>query len=402
MSESADETQCSILIVDDTPTNLRLLTGILAERGYTVRPALDGNLALSSALVMKPELILLDIVMPRMSGYEVCKRLKADERTCDIPVIFISALNEVFDKVKAFSLGGVDYITKPFQPEEVLARVETHLALRRLQKKLQYKNEELQRQIAERNKSEEALHLSEQQLRELNASKDTFFSIIAHDLKGPLGSLKDLSQFTEEHLDSYTPEKLKKMLVLQRMTAENLFKLLENLLTWSRIQRGLLEYAPQHLDLSWMITHNLNLFEAMAQQKQLTVTNAVPRETRVYADYNMVDTIIRNLLSNALKFTPAGGQITIAVEEADDPALQQIRVTDTGVGIEPEHLPKLFRIDVRYKRLGTEHEKGTGLGLILCKELVEQNGGTIWVESEVYKGTTFRFTLPRENYGTNS
>jgi signal transduction histidine kinase len=331
-------------------------------------------------------------MMPDMSGYEVCEQLKADESMREIPIIFISALNEVFDKVKAFDLGGVDYITKPFQPEEVLARVETHLALRNLQKDLQQKNSQLQQEILERTHAENALRKSEQELRELNASKDKFFSIIAHDLKGPLSSLKDLIRFTEEHLESYRPEKLREIVMLQRSATENLFKLLENLLTWSRIQRGKVEFIPQQIDLRGVIVRTMELFAPTAEQKQITLRNLVQEEVNISVDLNMIDTVIRNLIANALKFTHPGGTVEIRAQRNEKNV--EVSITDSGIGIAQEHLSKLFRIEAKFKRLGTAREKGTGLGLILCREFVEKHDGRIWVESEVGKGSTFKFTVP--------
>jgi len=382
----------NILIVDDTPENLTILTRMLTERGYFVRPAINGQVALKAVRKDQPDLILLDIIMPDIDGYEVCRRLKTDEQTRDIPVLFMSALGETLNKVKAFEVGGVDYITKPFQTEEVIARIETHLTLRNLQKTLQEQNIRLQQEIIEHKQTEGALKESEQQLRELNVSKDKFFSIIAHDLKGPLGSLRGLTQFAEEHFDSYSPTKLKETVVLQRKTTENVLKLLENLLTWSRIQRGMLKYSPQSISVRGVVSRNVVLFTANAKQKQITLKSSIQEEVIVYADFNMVDTVVRNLISNALKFTRTGD--TVEVSTRQDEKHIEVSVSDTGIGIRKEHLPKLFRIETKYKRLGTAQEKGTGLGLILCKELVEQNGGKIWVESEVEKGTTFRFTLP--------
>jgi signal transduction histidine kinase len=305
----------------------------------------------------------------------------------------MSALDETLDKVRAFESGGVDYITKPFHPEEVIARIETHLMLRNLQKTLQEQNIRLRQEITERKQAEDALKESEQQLRELNVSKDRFFSIIAHDLKGPLGSLKGLTQFAEEHLDNYSPNKLKEIVVLQRKTTENLVKLLGNLLTWSRIQRGMLEYSPQSINVKGVVDRNVTLFMPNAEKKQITLKSSIPEEVVAYADFHMVDTVVRNLISNALKFTHPGGTIDVSIRQ--DEKYIEVSVSDTGIGIGKEHLPKLFRIETKYKRAGTAREKGTGLGLILCKELVEQNSGEIWVESEVGKGTVFRFTLPR-------
>ncbi len=384
--------KANILVVDDTHANLRLLTKMLTKEGYAVRPVPAGKMAILSAETSPPDLILLDIMMPDMTGYEVCEQLKADECMRAIPIIFISALNEIFDMVKAFDLGGVDYITKPFRPEEVLARVETHLALRNLQKNLQQKNSQLQQEIFERTQAENALRRSEQELRELNASKDKFFSIIAHDLKGPLSSLKDLIQFTEEHLESYRPGKLKEIIVLQRSATENLFKLLENLLTWSRLQRGKIEYVPQQVDLKEIIVRSVELLAPTAEHKQITLRNLLQEKVKIYADPNMIDTVVRNLASNALKFTHSGGTVEILVQTNENDV--EVSITDSGIGIAQEHLPKLFRIETKFKRLGTVREKGTGLGLILCKEFVERHGGRIWVESEVDKGSRFKFTLP--------
>jgi signal transduction histidine kinase len=389
---NSHEDQLNILIVDDSAENLRVLTDMLTEQGYLVRPAINGHVALKAIQNTLPDLILLDILMPGIDGYEVCRRLKADAHTKDVPVLFMSALNEVVDKVKAFEVGGIDYVTKPFYPEEVLARLHTHLALRRLHCALQEQNVRLQQEIIERTQAEEALKASEQQLQELNAGKDKLLSIIAHDLKGPLSSLKGLTQFAEEHLDNYTPEKLKGMIMMQRSTVENLLKLLENLLTWSRLQRGILDEFPQRLMLKQVFTRNLDLLAPMAAQKNLTLETSYPQKLMVYADYQMVDTIMRNLISNAIKFTYPGGKILIAARQQEQHV--EISVTDTGIGIDAEHLPQLFRIDAKYKRLGTDREKGTGLGLILCKDLVEKNSGRIWIESEVGKGTTFTFTLP--------
>lgn len=241
-------------------------------------------------------------------------------------------------------------------------------------------------------KAKERTEAANVQLRELNASKDTFFSIIAHDLRGPLSSLHELTQHIEENLDTYGMEDLKELIVLQKTSAEVLYNLLENLLTWSRVQRGVIAYQPQPINICWFVARNVELLALPAQKKQITLKNLVKKEIFVYADFNMVDTVVRNLVANAIKFTHPGGSVTISAEQKEP--FVEIAVADTGIGIEQEHLPDLFRIDVRYRRMGTALEEGTGLGLILCKEFIEKHGCEIRVESQVDKGTTFHFTLP--------
>ena len=376
----------NILVVDDNPDNLRLLMGILSESGYEVRPASDGEFALRSAWSSPPDLILLDIKMPDMDGYAVCERLKADERTRDIPVIFISALNEVIDKVKGFALGGVDYITKPFQAEEVLARVQTHLTLRDLQKSLQ-------EEIIWRKHAEEELRELNHQLQEANASKDKFFSIIAHDLRNPFISLIGLTEAIMENFDLYGKNKIKAMVSRLHTSSKTVYTLLTNLLEWSQLERDLIECVPEDISIAGIAEQNIRLLRTRIEQKQITLSNLIPEGTRAYADENMVNTIMRNLLSNALKFTESGGTIDVSLRHQNKD-LVEIVVSDTGVGMNQEDLEKLFRIDVKFTTTGTAGEQGTGLGLVLCKELVEKNGGTIRVESEVGKGTMIVFTLP--------
>jgi PAS domain S-box-containing protein len=247
--------------------------------------------------------------------------------------------------------------------------------------------------ITECKRVEEALWESEKQLKELNASKDSFFSIIAHDLRGPLSSLRALIQSTAENLDSLRPDELEKLVRLERRATENLCNLLENLLTWARIQKGVIEYHPQKIDMQYIVARNMKLLMPNAEHKQITLRSSVRKETWVYGDLHMVEILIRNLISNALKFTKAGGTVVVSATQHEQ--YVEISVSDTGIGIPEKSLPKLFRIDTKYKRLGTNREPGTGLGLILCKEFVEKLGGRIWVESEEGKGTTFRFTLPK-------
>ncbi len=367
------EKESFILIVDDNPKNLQILGNMLEEHHYKTAVAKDGRKALELAQKRLPDVILLDIMMPEMDGFVVCRQLKRDEATREIPVIFISALTETAEKLKGFHVGGVDYIMKPFQKEEVLARVQAHWELRRAHLELQRLN---------------------QQLQEANAAKDKFFSIIAHDLRGPLGSLRNITQAVIEHLERYSKDKIIQLLMIQQDAAKNLLTLLENLLTWSRFQRGTIAYSPEHVNVERIVARNITLLTPNAEQKQITLKNSIAEDVPVSADLNMIDTVIRNLISNALKFTHAGGMIDVSTRK--DEQYVEIAVADTGIGMSAEALLKLFRIDTKYSQTGTAGEKGTGLGLILCKEFIEKHGGRIRIESEVDKGTTFRFTLRTE------
>ena len=714
-----DISKPSILVVDDTPDNLRLLMKILAEHGYEVRLAYTGDLALQSVQSIPPDLILLDIKMPGMNGHEMCEQLKADPQTRDIPIIFISALNSTDDKVRGFEAGGIDYITKPFQVKEVLARVKTHLTVRHLRQSLAKQNEHLQKEVRERKlaeertmkmwqrlefllnasptgiyacepdshfdttfmsenvksilgyeaydfiaeadfwrthihpddreavesslerlhacdrcmteyrflhqdgqyrwiKDERILRRNEQgepteiigslsdisqrkrdentlqqrnrelslvnrvnqmfsstlelekvlritleeiqrllelvsvsiwllspetdelvcmqatgsgseklvqyrlepgqgilgwvaehgesqligdawideryadevndytgigirsilalplrvqgatigvlslmdpavsrfsrdeqtllepiagaaaiaidnarlfttaqqeiaerwkaeaelrslhkvfkeknrQLQEANATKDKFFSIISHDLRSPFNTLQGFTQLLSEHYDSHSEEKRKEYVTRIHRSTERLHDLLENLLTWSRLQREAMTYEPEFIDFWDLVDDNFVLFSSKAEEKQITLKNRVDEDLQVYADANMADTTLRNLLSNALKFTEAGGEIRVSANLQEQHV--EITVSDTGQGIAEDDLSQLFRTDTQFTRPGTSGEAGTGLGLNLCKEFAEKNGGTIWVESALGEGTRFSFTLPKQALGESS
>ena len=360
--------QSTVLLVDDKPDNLDVLLAYLHDAQLRMLVAQSGEEAIHITERFLPDLILLDVLMPPgIDGFETCRRLKASDATADIPVIFITALSDVNEKIRGFQVGGVDYITKPLRHEEVLARVHTHLLLRRQRRQLEIEN----------------------------ASKDKFFSIIAHDLRGPLHSIHELARANKELLERQEYEQVKKLVELEYAATENLTKLLENLLTWARIQQGTIEFRPQMLNVAHLCRYAIDILKPTALQKQITLTSELAGEALVFADMNMLETIIRNLIANAIKFTPLGGSVTVAMTQKRDAVT--IAVIDTGVGIDAAYVPKLFDIGVKFRRTGTANEKGTGLGLILCKEFVERHGGTMHVESEVNRGSTFSFTLPLNN-----
>jgi signal transduction histidine kinase len=254
---------------------------------------------------------------------------------------------------------------------------------------------ELKKAQTELMSTHNALKEKNEQLQELNASKDKFFSIISHDLRGAFGALLGFAQLISDNIDAYSKDRVKTLVSRLRTCAERLYALLENLLTWSRLQRGVVECVPKVIDLFPIAKENLELFTTRAEQKQITFKNSIQEGTTVYADPVMVNTVMRNLLSNGLKFTSAGGSIHVSSTDHDEHFIA-VTVVDTGIGIPEDILPRLLRIDTQYTHTGTAGEQGTGLGLILCKELVEKNGGNLWVESELGKGTIFTFTLPKQ------
>lgn len=241
----------------------------------------------------------------------------------------------------------------------------------------------------------EKVQLQNIQLQELNATKDKFFSIISHDLKGPLNSLTSFSGLLIDHTDSLSKDEIQMLAKDLDKSVKNLFALLENLLEWSRSQTGNIDFKADEFDLGELLRINQQLLEVQAASKKISIVNVNDNPVRVRVHKHSVNTVIRNLISNAIKFTKPGGRITLSV--VDDDNFFRVSVADTGVGMTPELMEKLFRIDSKVTTKGTSDEKGTGLGLILCKEFIEKNGGRIWVESEVNKGTVFHFTVPKQH-----
>ena len=356
--------------------------------------------------------VIADQIMPGIKGDELLKQIHGlRPKTLKIMLTGQANADAVGKAVNYANL--YRYIPKPWEETDLKLTVtealrsyfqdrkleEQNVMLQQLNCELEQWNATLEQQVQERTAELETqkveLKQKNEQLHELNASKDKFFSIISHDLRSPFTVMLGFSQLLEENIESYTKDEIKIRIQKLRISAEQLYALLENLLTWSRIQRGVMERNPENVDLAEIIADNLDLFTSKAEQKQLTLKNSVVKETMVHADYNMIDTVIRNLISNAMKFTHSDGTIEVSVHPHNEQYVE-VAIIDTGVGIKPEDLSKLFRIDVKYTNVGPAGERGTGLGLNLCKDLVEKNGGKIWVESEIGKGTTFKFTLPRE------
>ncbi|MEN8119944.1 MAG: PAS domain-containing sensor histidine kinase [Bacteroidota bacterium] len=255
----------------------------------------------------------------------------------------------------------------------------------------------IDRDITDHKKVEQALIEREAQLRESNITKDKFFSILAHDLKSPFNTMLGFSNLLINNFDKYDLQKQKQFLDVLNQDLKNTYKLLENLLLWSRSQRGTIDFNTKKENLYLLSVETLSLLNHLSENKSIILINQVPKDIYIKADKNMLLTILRNLISNAIKFTPQSGEITISADSKTNKKKQnyiEISVKDSGVGIAKENLSNLFKISENISTKGTEGETGTGLGLILCKEFVEKHGGEIWVESEVGIGSEFIFSLP--------
>lgn len=355
----------SILVVDDTPENLRLLIRMLTEHGYRVRSAPNGEHALATVHKELPDLILLDILMPDIDGYEVCRRLKADEQTRDIPVIFISALDEVFDKITAFSIGGVDYITKPFQLEEVLARVQTHLSLEELRQTLQGQNQQLQAQ---------------------NQELDAFAHTVAHDLKSPLANvLASLSL-----MQTYAPnldEDMRELLRISVRASRKMTNIINELLLLASVRREAVQPAP--VNMAEVVNQALDRLSQMIDEHRAELI--VPARWPLAQGYApWIEEVWANYVSNGLKYGGQPPHLELgATPQAD--GMLRFWVQDNGPGLSPKARASLF---TEFTRLDQVRAEGHGLGLSIVRRIIDKLGGQCGVESASGQGSVFYFTLP--------
>jgi signal transduction histidine kinase len=378
MTESRfNYSNADIVIVDDTLPNLQVLSDMLSEWGHGVRGAPNGPTALMMIHARPPDLILLDIQMPGMNGYEVCQRLKADEMTMGIPVIFISALDDVFDKVRGFEAGGVDYITKPFEMEEVLARVRTHLTLRRLQKQLE----------------EQAVVLAETNahLEQLLQLREDLAHMIVHDMRTPLTTIILYADLMKRMCTGKTLESLATV----SSQAHYLNNMMDDMLAMARIEQDKLELNLAPVYINHLLSDVMESQRIIAEKKDLNLTIDQPEMVKpVMLDGNLFQRVLRNLVSNAIKFSPGGGTIKVCVEQANgktNPSTQ-IQVFDEGPGIPEEHHETIFEKYgiVKAKKSGISQ---VGLGLAFCKMVVESHGGRIFVKANKPAGSIFTIEI---------
>ncbi len=359
----------SVLIVDDLPNNVRLLSIMLTEKGYQVRKAINGQMALNTVRSLIPDLILLDINMPDLNGYQVCEQLKADEKTREIPVIFISALDDVFDKVKAFQVGGVDYISKPFQGEEVMARIENQLTICRQKK-------QLQNEIKERQKTEETLEI--------------YLHAVSHDLRNPVIGMSMILNNLIKNSQGETKEVSLKILQQMANSCDRQLTLIDSLVeTRQNDLWGVsLELKPLSLyEIGQQIGQE---WELRLKENQATlINNFSPDLPLVNADAHHLWRVFENLLANALKHNPQGIIITFSARLEGN--YLRCSIADNGVGISETQRKQLFD---RYQRGNNNNQISLGLGLYLCRQIIHAHGGEIGIMNNDEKGSQFWFTLP--------
>lgn len=354
-----------ILAVDDNPHNLQVLGNILEENGYEPAVLLSGLEVIDFLKSEKPDLILLDVMMPEVNGYEVCRKLKSIAEFEDIPVIFLTAKIETDDIIKGFEAGAIDYITKPFKKAELLARINTQIQLRKSQSDLQHSNN----------------------------IKDKVFSIIAHDLRGLFNTLLGFSNMVVDDFEELSQEDIKDANKKIFESTKTAFNILDNMLEWVKLQRNKSEYNPTFFQLKDVVDDTLKMYSIQLEEKNISLRNNI-NNIKVCADLNMFNTIIRNILSNAIKYSYKNGEILFTTEIDKDSFI--IIISDNGIGMNQEIVDKLFNVDEFHSTRGTENEKGTGLGLKLCKDFIDRHNGKIWVESKLNKGSKFFIKLPMD------
>jgi two-component system sensor histidine kinase/response regulator len=359
-----------ILIVDDVVSNVLLLKILLTNEKFQVCTANCGNMCIEQARAEKPDLILLDVMMPDISGFDTAVILKKDPELKDIPIIFLTALNSPADLVKGFQVGASDFLSKPFNKEELLVRVMHQIAL-----------------VA-------AKRLIEKQNRELLATinnRDKMYSVIAHDLRSPMASIRMVLNLAVAAISpDVVGQEIFDLIDKANKESEDVHDLLDNLLKWTKIQTGRLSVVTQDLDLNDIIPGVVDIFEMIAATKKITLSYS-GSSVIVRADNDMLKTIVRNFMSNAIKFSPEGStiEITVTTPDAD---FAKISVRDHGVGISAERLGGIFhKGETTY---GTGGEEGSGLGLQLCQDFARKNGGEAMVESVEGEGSTFSVTVP--------
>lgn len=368
---SINRSDYTILVVDDVVSNVLLLKILLTKENFKVLTANNGYTCIEIAQNNHPDLILLDVMMPDINGFETAEKLKSDPATADIPIIFLTALNAPSDLVKGFQVGANDFLTKPFNKEELVMRVMRQIQLVFAKRIIEPQNAELKRTISNR---------------------DKMYSVIAHDLRSPMASIRMVLNLLVSTISSeLIGEELFSLLDKANKESEETHDLLDNLLKWTKSQTGRINVVHQNFDISDVLIGIEDIFSLIAENKKQKINfDKQTGSIMVRADKDMLNTVLRNFMSNAIKFTPEGKDIDILVDKQDK--FVKVSIRDHGVGISPERIATLF--SAGQTTYGTNNEEGSGLGLQLCQDFARKNGGDVMVESVLGEGSTFSVFVP--------
>ena len=375
MNSILSPTRSRVLVVDDIPKNLQVVGAMLRSDGYELMAATSGAQALEGVRVQVPDLILLDLMMPEMDGLEVCRRFKADPAVRNIPIIFLTASNEMEHLVQGFEAGAVDYITKPFNAPELLARVRTHLELRH----------------------------ARERLKEMNDEKNEFMGIAAHDLRNPLSAIQGYAEMMVEDADALARGEVKDLKACAAeldgngrkigAAAKRMVEMVQNLLDANRIERGEMKLNLAPTDLAPVLNAVIETQRPHATAKQQTLhLESDSTSALVLVDSSITVQVLENLVSNAVKYSPPGKNIFVRLK--NHPSLARIEVQDEGPGLSAEDQKKLFGKFARLSAKPTGGEHSTGLGLSIVKKMVEAMNGKVWCDSELGRGATFIVEFP--------
>lgn len=355
----------NILVVDDNQINFKVVSSFLKDQNYNIEYAINGFEALNILQNLQIDLIIMDVLMPQMDGFETTKKIKSDEKYKDIPIIFLTAKTQTKDIIEGFHAGAVDYITKPFNGDELIMRVKNHLEL-----------------------SE-----AKQTIIKFQKTRDRLYSILAHDIRSPLTSITMLLDGLSGNYIDPNSSGFKSIVSTISLSTKNTLTLIQNILEWTKIQSYDIALFVESVDLQMVIDKTISLLMMNLQEKNLKVFCHIPPNTFMFVDEITVSNIFRNLIANAIKFTKPGGEITISSEESSE--FVHITIQDTGIGMSSEIIEKIFDKDEHFTCRGTNNEPGTGLGLYMVKDFVKLNKGTLKVESEIDYGTKFTISFPK-------
>lgn len=362
-----------ILVVDDVPSNRALMAAVLKHAGYRMRQAVNAAEALAEIRREAPDLVLLDVMMPEMNGFEACRYIRQEMGLTHLPIILLTALHSTEDILHGFSVKASDYVSKPFNNKVLLKRIEFQLSKVAYYRLLKQRTAELEESVLFR---------------------DKLYSVLAHDMRSPIANAKSVTNYLISKLPAPgMDDETTAMLWNLNSVVDQAYALFENVLSWTKSQTGKLKAVPVETELSLLLETEVERMQTVAQSKQVRFSIVPFAPVRVRADLDMLQAVLRNLFSNAVKYSPSGSRVIVRVEA--DGTFVWVSVQDFGSGIPPAMQEKILAGRVDSTTAGTWHEAGTGLGLMLAREFVLLNGGMLGLESESGQGTIFRFSIPQ-------